>query len=982
MVLAGIKVLRRQGKSVVTTIFVLTVLVAKAFCRAPVSSEAAALFWRLNKLVAQGRHDAARQLAQDNAKTAMKVWADLLFDQLEDALDEEAAPLSPHAEEVQRLLSDLFPDACPAELADWVRTKAFERRPPPPAPTPVTEAVQRFITAYRSPSNEQIARWREAIQKCAALGTELGLAFSLHRLAWAERTEGSLSLAHAYASQAATLLDRWQHSAKLPRFLNTLGILALQLGDYREVEKLLLDGLKQAEAIGSRRWQIACLNNLSILYTRTRNYEEALRRAMRATELVSERDSPRLRVGVWANLGNIYRRLGNFEQALHYLKEAAALAQSSGDRALQAEVLHLLGMAMRDKGDTEGALKTLQQALQIWQQLGSTLRQIEVLNDLGDTLAKTERFQEARNYFEQAFQIAEATKHLPSRALALLNLGAIYDELGDHERSLAFSRQALSLWQSIDDPWFIALCWANIGEAYRHLGDKVKGDRRERLWGQALDAYWQSVRLIERLQRRAGPSVLRAEFLQTAIEPFHRLVDLLAQMGRVEEALEVAERARAQALLSALQSAPPPTETLLTDAERKVYRQLQQQIAALEGQIVAEAGRGEQDERRLQDLRQALEAARAEMGRLQDAARLRQVGLPMGQETREPVLPTLLRRLPSDLAILSYVVTKRRTWLFVIARSGQRWQVTAHSIPVTATTLTEDVLWLRESILKRRSIAITARRLYELLIAPAEARLWGKRRMCIVPDGLLYSLPFQALIDRSDNYLLERWVIAYAPSLRWLALQPPTSSVRPQLRWTGLGIAHWRPPLPSLPFVRQELSEIGKLLGKERGSTIRTFLDAQATKAKAKEALRTSRWVHFATHALLEPERAFYSRLLLAPDGDDALRAYEVLEMGRLTAELVVLSACDTGQGRIVRGEGLLGLAWAFWAGGVRTLVASQWRVNDASAAFLMRHFYRYLLKGLPPSDALRNAQLATLRHPLYAHPFFWAPFALWARNL
>ena len=134
--------------------------------------------------------------------------------------------------------------------------------------------------------------------------------------------------------------------------------------------------------------------------------------------------------------------------------------------------------------------------------------------------------------------------------------------------------------------------------------------------------------------------------------------------------------------------------------------------------------------------------------------------------------------------------------------------------------------------------------------------------------------------------------------------------------------------------MRQELSEIGKLLGKERGSTIRTFLDAQATKAKAKEALRTSRWVHFATHALLEPERAFYSRLLLAPDGDDALRAYEVLEMGRLTAELVVLSACDTGQGRIVRGEGLLGLAWAFWAGGVRTLVASQWRVNDASAAF------------------------------------------------
>ncbi len=601
---------------------------------------------------------------------------------------------------------------------------------------------------------------------------------------------------------------------------------------------------------------------------------------------------------------------------------------------------------------------------------------------MGDTLAKSQRFQEARDYFEQALQLAEVTKHIPSRAVTLLNLGAVYDELGEHERSLAFSRQALALWQNIGDLWFVAWCWKNIGDAYEHLGAKKPAGERERLWAQALDAYWQSVRLIERLQRRAGPGVLRAEFLQTAIEPFHRLVDLLAQMGRVEEALEVAERARAQALLSALQNAPPPTEALLTDSERKAYRQLQQQIADLEGQIVAEAGRGEQDERRLQDLRQALEAARAEMERLRDAARLRQVGLPMGQETREPVLPTLLRRLPSDLAILSYVVTKRRTWLFVLMHDGQRWQITAHAIPATATTLTEDVLWLRESVLKRRSIAITARRLYELLIAPAEARLQGKRRVCIIPDGLLYSLPFQALMDRSDNYLVERWVITYAPSLRWLALQPSTSTVRPQFRWTGLGVARWRPPLPSLPFVRQELGEISKLLGRKKEDTVRAFLDAQATKARAREALRTSRWVHFATHALLEPERAFYSRLLLAPDGDDALRAYEVLEMGRLTAELVVLSACDTGQGRLVQGEGLIGLAWAFWAGGVRTLVASQWRVNDASTAFLMERFYRHLLKGLPPSDALRNAQLATLRHPSYAHPFFWAPFVVWTRNL
>ncbi|GBD00228.1 Photosystem I assembly protein Ycf3 [bacterium HR17] len=950
-------------------------LMLSAFPIAALAADAAALYWRLDVLVAQGRRTDAQRLAQANRTVAVKVWANLVFDGLEDNLTQDPAPLSPHAAAVRQLLSEALPNDCPQALTDAVDAPTVGQKPLLSLQNPVAEAVQQFLTAHRSPPNEQIARWREVVQKCAALDVDLGLAISLHRLAWAERTTGSLTLAHAYARQAYTLLEGWHHFAKLPRFLNTLGVIAIQQGDYREAEQFLLDGLKQAEALSNRRWQIACLNNLSILYTRIRNYEAALRAAMQALALVSDQETPAVKARVLNNLGNLYRRLGDFEQALHYLRQALALAQNVGDRALQAETLYLLGMALRDKGDTEDALKTLQEVLHIRKELGDLLGQLELLNDIGDTLAKQGRLHEARERFETALRLAEEADHNISKAWTLFNLGAVYDELGDYQRSLKFSRKALALWQQIGDLWFTSWCWKNIGDAYKHLAERAADDQRSQYRSQALDAYLRSVQLIERIHRRSGAWTLRAEFLQTAIEPFHRLIDLLTRVGRHEDALEFSERMRAQMLLSALQNTPPPTETLLTESERTTYRQLQQRIAALEAQIIAETGRQERGSERLRALQKALESARAEADRLRDLAQLRRIGLaPAAKGVYPPVLPVLAQRLPSDYAALAWVVTKERTWAFVVTRNAKGVQVIAHPIPINADILSEDVLWLRDSLLQRRPVAVTLHRLYTLLIAPLEPYLRGKRRLIIVPDGILFALPFQALTDAQGTYMAERWVISYAPSLRWLTFPLPAPT-HYAIRWTGLGIAQWRSPLSPLPFARREVTAIAKAMRAGK-ATVRVLLDAEATKAQALEALQTSRWVHFATHAILEPERAFYSRLLLAPsDSDNALRAYEVLQMGRVAAEMVVLSACDTGQGRVVRGEGLLGLAWAFLAAGVRTLVVSQWQVNDASTAFLMVNFYRNLSAGMRASDALRRAQLTALRDPAFAHPFYWAPF-------
>jgi len=136
--------------------------------------------------------------------------------------------------------------------------------------------------------------------------------------------------------------------------------------------------------------------------------------------------------------------------------------------------------------------------------------------------------------------------------------------------------------------------------------------------------------------------------------------------------------------------------------------------------------------------------------------------------------------------------------------------------------------------------------------------------------------------------------------------------------------------------------------------------------------------LHFATHAFFEPSQGLYSGIVLAEEkGEDGfLEAREIVDLN-LHADLVVLSACETAKGKIHRGEGLIGLTWAFFVAGCASTIVSQWKVMDESTAELMTTFYSHLKAGASKAEALRQAQLHLLRNRKFAHPFFWSPFIL-----
>jgi CHAT domain-containing protein len=274
-------------------------------------------------------------------------------------------------------------------------------------------------------------------------------------------------------------------------------------------------------------------------------------------------------------------------------------------------------------------------------------------------------------------------------------------------------------------------------------------------------------------------------------------------------------------------------------------------------------------------------------------------------------------------------------------------------------------------------------RLYELLVAPLQAYLHAER-LYMIPYGLLHLVPFHALWD-GEGYWLERVEIAYVPSAS-IAVHTRRVVARPLNRFAGFA-----PYDEHLPQAQAEIE-----LAATYFSAARRYHHGDATVANLADAAGETDVLHLATHGLFRPDNSFFSAIKLADGWIDVREIYRL----RLRAQLVVLSACESGVGEVRAGDEVVGLARGFLAAGTRNLIASLWNVHDRSAANLMQHFYQVLqgesgqrcmeqdgmeqdgmeqdgdaLDGgsVRPASALRQAQIAALRAG--ALPYFWAPF-------
>lgn len=376
-------------------------------------------------------------------------------------------------------------------------------------------------------------------------------------------------------------------------------------------------------------------------------------------------------------------------------------------------------------------------------------------------------------------------------------------------------------------------------------------------------------------------------------------------------------------------------------------------------------------------------------------------------------LAYLPRVLPEDTALLEYASLDsglgHRTVLLVATVDNGKLHLQSYALsdkdgkPMSTPKLSELARGFHTACtIPAAAVKTAASELYEVLIAPAADQIKGKQRLVICPDGPLWEVPFQALIDPDGNYLVEHHEVDYAYSGSTFAasMHRPASARSPETR-SILVVAD--PTYGTRQRFAQDLTEEarqrehgagdGAWIKPLRGTLVEAdriknaFPQAQIlSQEKAQESairkqISAYDYVHFATHAVVFDDEPFMSALVLAaPDGQEAqdglLTARELMDM-TLTADMVVLSACNTGEGQRRDSEGIVGLGWALFVAGSPTQVLTQWQASDATTAELMGDFYAQLKRGQPKGAALREAARKMLHHPRTSHPYYWAPFFL-----
>jgi CHAT domain-containing protein len=293
-------------------------------------------------------------------------------------------------------------------------------------------------------------------------------------------------------------------------------------------------------------------------------------------------------------------------------------------------------------------------------------------------------------------------------------------------------------------------------------------------------------------------------------------------------------------------------------------------------------------------------------------------------------------------------------------------------------------------------------------LRPVEEIIKGKRRLLIAPDGPLYYLPFECLLMqpvRTDHpdfsklpYIVRDFEVQYIPSAsvlasmlsekrlsagkpaqkELLAFADPSLSAESGKN-TSSTVRSWVGTLTQLPYTRTEVEGIASLYPTE---SVSVFVGNEATEKKLKQTdLEIYRRLHFASHGLIDEDKPEFSALVLSPDKEDSedgfLTMREVFEL-KMNADLVVLSACKTGLGKTIRGEGVSGLSRAFLSSGAQNVLVSLWNVYDLSTATFMKDFYREMeQKDADKLKGLKDARVLMIQSGKYSHPYYWAPFVL-----
>jgi len=853
-----------------------------------------------------------------------------------------------------------------------------------------------------------VAKYEESEAVWRKLGDPLELAMTLTRRADILAYTGQLPKAKDVLEEALPLWRRLGEEEGELDCLILLGTVMGHTGEPRQGLVLLQQALDMRRRLGPEPYgEGAILNNMAVAHGYLGDYAGAVERYEEALPFAEQSGDPIAAASVRRNRATNLSYISKSDQAREELEQVRAKFHELGIPNEEGMAEYVIGNTYRQAREFPEALLHYDTALALLDRAGNGRFAAMTLQNIGLIAISEHRYDDARRAFERAGEkVGDTDARI--RAAVKVDLARVLVDRGDSRAGVDGLLAARKELQSLGYPAYEMALLTSLSKGELALG------RLDDARGHILEA----IALTERLRSGIPGPTLRAGYLEIEQQRYRLLVEVLMALharqptrGWDAEALGASETARARSLLEMIAEGRADTQLDVSPELRKAEQDIdarvelkrkQQQSLLARPHTPEAADAMEHDLEKLRIEREAVETRMRASSRAY-ASLTQPVPLSLDEIRRQTLDPST--------ALVEFLLGEDRSFVWVVTSSG----IASATLParkvIEKAALDLHRRWSNPAGTDDGSAR--SRALSKMILGPV-AKSLSSSRLLIVADGALQLIPFAALQDaQTGRTLIDRHEVVAVPSASVLAM---LRGRRPERAVTGATVAVLADPvfttqdarvrstasaavashsndlersledtglrsLEPLPATRDEATSIASHAGADRTFTALGF---QASRAVALgPEVAGARIVHLASHALTDARRPELSGIVLSLFDEQGRPQDGFLGMAdiyrlRLSADLVVLSACRTGLGKEVRGEGVLGLTRGFLLAGTPRVVASVWKVSDRATAALMDRFYGSMLEQhLSPGAALREAQRALRKERRFSSPFAWAGFVL-----
>jgi CHAT domain-containing protein len=787
--------------------------------------------------------------------------------------------------------------------------------------------------------------------------------------------------------------------------LRQLSVTYSEINDIDKLLSLSKKALKIAKKINHKKEEGRILYNIGLYYDAIDNYSKALlhyEEALKIARKLREYDD---QSNCLNNISNIYIHLGNYEKALNHLNSILKLDQEKlKEDAYVAMDLNNIGVTYQkkalhsnNKDDLPHAFTSFKESLKIAKKIKDVKTEIQALTNMGMVKIDLEAYPDALRYFHIGLEKAQDTQDKEEIANILINIGIVYSLEEKYDLSVEYFQKAIGTASEIRGDKTLWEAYFEIANAYRKQNDYQK----------SLRNYKKSIFHLEKIRSKIQLEELKASYMGTdkRIDTYYNLIDLLVRLDKSEpgeghniEAFHYMEKAKARAFLDRLEVSQvniyQGVDAKLLNREKEIMKEISDiNTTLLKRRLDLEQKKEIDNQIKLRE--EQLEAIRREI----------RISSPSYADLKDPEIISLEQAQEQlhdkETAFFEYSIGKKKSYAFVITKKG---------LEIFPLPSTEEI----QANVNEYLMTITDRENkdfhlgYELFCTLVLPGLENNiHKLIFIPDDILHYLPFETLISQKNEnrWLIKDYRVSYAPSissLHGIIQREGLNGQRPQKDMLAFGDPFFGPDeeqeasrqaltdfssASSSSFSRLKYSglEIEKIAALFKKAKINVFKREEATEDQLKKLnLSDYKILHLATHCLIDNKKPARSSIIFSladtSTEDGFLQMREIFNL-KLNSDLVSLSACETGLGQFIRGEGIEGLSRAFFYAGASSVLMSLWAVHDQATSQFMERYYFHLRSSNSIMDSLHKTKLEMIGSDVVSHPYYWAGFVVTGKS-